>query len=108
MGVKGNPGAPLPLDHPGPLFLPGLSHPVTAEEYNDPGDPEVDIGSPTCSNLLVEGITSEMDRVLRSNQPPRVAFLNWDEEDFLTGARTGFTFKIEHFRGGELTKAEEQ
>ena len=52
-----NPLAPVATDHPEPLFLPGLPQPVSPEEYNDPGDPEVSTDSITCSSLLVNGIT---------------------------------------------------
>ena len=32
----------------------------------------------------------------------------WSEDDYLTDVKTGFTFKIQHFESGELTKAEEK
>ena len=104
----------MPADHPEPLFLPGLNHPVTPEEYNDPGAIEVEVGSVTCSTLMARGITEEMERILETDKPLRVAFLNclgdsdWSEDDYLTEVATGFSFKVEHFSSGELTKEEEE
>ena len=93
--------------------MPGLPDPVSPEEYKNRGDIEISTSSVTCSSLLVQGISDEMDQVLRTNEPLRVAFLNcvdddgyWGEDSYLTDVRTGFTYKVEHFRSGELTKEE--
>ena len=51
--------------------------------------------------------------MLRTNEPLRLAFLNcvedegfWSEDSYLPDVRTGFTYKVEQFNGGELTREE--
>ena len=67
----------------GQLYLPGLPGPVTAEEYLDPGDVEVEIDSITCQALFTSfqqrvqylartvPLSSMPDAVLEPLAPPR-------------------------------------
>ncbi len=104
----------------GPLLLPGLPGAVAAEEYDDPGDLETEVGQIMCSTLYnssgehPRGVTDEMIRALELDKPLKVAFVRavggdefWSEHSYLTRLTSGVCYELGHLASGELTPREE-
>lgn len=101
----------------GPLYLPGLPLPVTQEEYDDPGEMQLDT-TVTCSTLYQEilpnGLPPEMQAELDKDNELKTAFLGcvegnwWDPEEYYTDVKTGFTYHADQILVGELTPEQER
>lgn len=84
----------------GPLYLPGLPDPVSQEEWLDPGELEVDIGSIQCQALLAEWMPMGVPEDLKTGRN--------GQDDFLTDARSGVVYMTKVVKGSNELSAHEE